>query len=258
VLARFDDVAPPADSTAQAELRQRIGEVDVNYRPMLFAPRGMISVFSAQALRLDEANAIHHGVAAYPLNDPPVAFEIDRTVLERAIVHLRRMVQRSERALVSVPLRLQSLIEHSGGQLVDRCRAQPPIVRRHLVIDIFSLLTDAPTARLGEAVAALHPFCRSVTATLPTGFADLERVARLGLSSVGLELQMPDQAGPPPPLAAFARAAHAQGLTAHIHGIAGSATLEAARAAGFDYLDGAAVTGAVARPTAMYSYRGAP
>jgi hypothetical protein len=215
----------------------------------------MISVFGAQALRLDAGDAIHRGSAAYPPNDPPVAFEIDRTVLQRALKDVRRLVRRSERALVTVPLRLQSLTDHSSGQMVDLCRAQRPVVRRHLVIEIAGLLPDAPTARLGEAVAAIQPFCRALVIGVPPGFAEFERVARFGVASIGIELAQPGVVRDRvlPALAGFARGAQLHGMTAYLHGIADRELLEAGRAAGFDFLNGPAVAAEIVRPVAMYA-----
>lgn len=257
VLSQQDDVAPPRDSAPQALLRERLGEVNVSYRPTLHVKRDMMSVFGAQAMRLDVGNTIHRGTAAYPPNDPPVAFEIDRAVLQHALKDIRRLVRRTERALVTVPLRLQSLIDHSSGQMVDLCRAQRPIVRRHLVVEISGLLADAPLARLIEAIAAIQPFCRALMISVLPSFGEFDRAARLGLSAVGIDLEQPAQPGLTrerllPALAGFARGAHAQGMTAHLYGIADPETLEAGRAASFDFLNGPALAPEIARPVAMY------
>ncbi|HUA52906.1 MAG TPA: hypothetical protein VMB81_12130 [Candidatus Sulfotelmatobacter sp.] len=258
-LAEADDVAPARDTAAQAELRPRLGEVSVTYRPTLYTRSRMVSVFGAQAMRLAASGTILRGVAAYPTNDPPVAFEIDRAVLQRALKDGRRLVRRSERALVTVPLRLQSLIDHSAGQLVDLCRGQRPAVRRLIVIEIAGLLADAPTARLGEAIEAVRPFCRALTISVPPPFTEFERAARLGVTSIGIELGSSEAPMPSltARLAGFAESAHAQGLTAHLHGIADPMLLEAAHAAGFDYLNGPAIAAEVVRPVAMYE-RAAP
>jgi hypothetical protein len=258
-LSEREDVAPPPDTASQAELRPRLGEVGVCYRPMLYTKTGMVSVFGAQAMRLEPDGAIERGLAAYPANDPPVSFEIDRAVLQRALKDARRLVRRSERALVTVPVRLQSLIDHSSGQLVDLCRSQRPAVRRLIVIEIVNLLPDAPTARLGEAIAPIQPFCRAAIISVPPQFTDFERAARLGVASVGVELASLDPRGAARDqlvarLAGFAAGAHMNGMTAHLHGIADHAVLEAARAAGFDYLNGPAVVAEAVRPVAMHAY----
>jgi hypothetical protein len=253
VLSEREDVAPPRDTAKQAELRPRLGEISVSYRPTLHVKRAMISVFGARAMRLDADDAIHRGAAAYPAHDPPVAFEIDRAVLQRALKDLRRLVRRSERALVTVPLRLQSLTDHSSGQMVDLCRAQRPAVRRHLVIEISGLLPDAPTARLGEAVAAIQPFCRALMISVPPSFTEFERVARLGVASIGIDLVEPTPERLLPALAGFVRGAQAHGMTAYLHGIADPALLEAGRAAGFDFLNGPAVAAEIVRPLPMYA-----
>ena len=260
-LSQLENVAPPRDTAKQAELRPRLGEVSVNYRPTLHAKRGMISVFGAQALRLLADGAIRRGTAAYPVNDPPVSFEIDRGVLQQALKDVRRMVRRHERALVCVPLRLQSLIDHSSGQMVDLLRVQRPAVRRHVVIEVAGLLPDAPTARLSEAITAIQPFCRALIVSVPPSFGEFERAARLGLSAVGIELE---QTMPPgltrervlALLGAFTRGAHAHGMTAHLWSIADAAMLEAGRDAGFDFLNGPALAADISRPHAMRIYTG--
>jgi hypothetical protein len=248
VLSARENVAPPRDTAPQAELRQRLGEVGVNYRPTLVAARGVIWVFDARAMRLDPGDVIRRGVDAYPPYDPPVCFEIDRTVLQRALEDARRLVQRAERALITVPLRLQSLTDHSSGQLVDLCRVQPPEVRRRIVVEISGLLADAPTTRLGEAVAAIQPFCRALIVSVPPHFTEFDRLARLGFYSAGIAL---DAIAPARlNFDAFARGARAHGLATHLHGIVDAATLAAARAAGIDYLNGPAIAPEVVRPVA--------
>ncbi len=201
-------------------------------------------------MRLDPQGAIRRGPDAYPPHDPPVCFEIDRAVLQRALADARRLVDRAERALVTVPLRLQSLTDHSSGQLVDLCRAERPEVRRHIVVEIAGLLVDAPTTRLGEAVTAIQPFCRAVIVSVPPGFGEFDRLARLGLYSAGIALEAPR----PLALDAFVRHAKAHDLATHLHGIADAALLAAARAAGIDYLNGPAVAPEIVRPVAMYEF----
>jgi ribosomal protein S19E (S16A) len=258
-LSEREDVAPPPDTASQAELRPRLGEVGVSYRPMLYTKTGMISVFGAQAMRLAPGSAIERGLAAYPSHDPPVSFEIDRAVLQHALKDARRLVRRAERALVTVPLRLQSLIDHSAGQLVDLCRTQRPAVRRLVVLELVNLLPDAPTARLGEAIPPILPFCRAVIISVPPTFAEFERAAWLGVASVGIELAPLDQHGAArvplvERLAGFAAGAHAHGMTAHLHGVADRAVRDGARAAGFDYVNGPAIVAEAVRPVAMYPY----
>ena len=189
-----------------------------------------------------------------------MTFEIDRAVLQRALKDVRRLVRRAERALVTAPLHLQSLVDHSSGQMVDLCRAQRPAVRRHVVIEITGLIGEAPTARLAEAVAAIQPFCRALTVSVAPDFLEFERLARLGLSSVGIELD--GAAGVASEraiarLAEFVGAAHAHDMTAHLHGIADPRLARAARIAGFDYLNGPALAAEIVRPVAMYAFAAA-
>lgn len=261
ILSGGEDVAPPTRATgADAEIQRRIGEVGLTYQPVWMVNKGVVPIFQVRTMRLDASDQIQTGAAAYPHQDAVVCFEIDREVLLRALHDLRRLLQGQGRAILSVPLRLQSLLDQGGARLIDLCRALPPEARQYLVIEFADLGTAAVLARLGEGMAAVQPFCRAVTARLPLGFTQFEPLVRHRITRVGFDLDDGRD-----PLAAYgqietlmprlAHAAHAHRIATHLQGIIGTGLARLARDAGFDYLSGPAIAKETLRPTGAYAYR---
>jgi EAL domain-containing protein (putative c-di-GMP-specific phosphodiesterase class I)/GGDEF domain-containing protein len=256
-LGETEDVTPPPVSGADAELQRRVGEVGIVYRPTWYSAKKVISIFDTRAIRLDRLNKLWMGAHAYGKVDPAVAFEIDRLVLQRAIRDIRKVAAANGRAVVQVPIHLQSLLAHSRDQLVDFLRMQPTEIRHLLVIELAGL-SPSLLAHIWEAVTAIQPFCRAMTIRVPLGFTDLERIARLKIISVGIDLDTPEVTQPleeiVQQLTFFVKRAHQLKLTSHLYGVNKRATLNAVRDLGFDYLNGTAVAAEVGKPANAYGY----
>jgi hypothetical protein len=261
-LAKTEDIAPPPLSQADAELQRKVGEVGICYRPTWYAPKKVISIFDTRAVRLDRLNKLYSGAHAYGKVDAPIAFEIDRLVLTRSIRDIRKLAAADGRALVVIPLHIQSLITHSGNQLVDLLRMQPPEIRHLLVIE----LAGPPPTLLShsfEAISLVQPFCRAITVRVPLGFVDIDRFARQGIISVGIDLDTPENMGRPldqivEQLDQFVKRAHQKKITSHVYGITTKEMFKAVRGLGFDYLNGPAIAHEVGKPAKAFGYEPAP
>ncbi len=255
-LEGFRNIAPPTHggkSAAELELIRRVGEVGVTYRPTFAVARNGISIYEAQALRLDDLNHMYSGAHAYPRGDAAVCFEVDREVLFRSITLLKDLAKADALVPIRVPVTLSSWLAHSFGQLVDACRALSPTLRRYLVIDIQCQSAQAPVSRIGEAIHTIEPFCRAITVTLPIDFADLDKLHRLKVVSVGYDLDAPEFADATPSLIQqkvlpLAKRAHERQMQAHLAGIHIMPVAKAARDSGFDFLNGPAIRPTVDRP----------
>jgi hypothetical protein len=117
------------------------------------------------------------------------------------------------------------------------------------------------TPRLQEAVQQMQPFCRGVLIRLKPGFTDIDRLARYGIVSVGLDLDDPEIYLAPAMLKIdvlpLARAAHVAKLQAYLYGVKTPEIARAARDAGFDYLNGPAIAGEVMAPAKLQAFGGA-
>lgn len=258
MLLAGEDVAPPMSrSAAEVELQRRVGEVGVSYRPTWFVARGVVSLFDCRAQRLDSLNQIHLGASAYARVDGAVTFEIDRSILKRALKDVKALIASDARAVILVPIHVQSLAAHSGGQLVDLCRALPDVLRRFIVIELAGAGHPAMLARLPDLVPQVTPFCRAVSARVPVAFTEFERVARHGVTSVTIDLDEPDSGhigGIEPQLRAFAARAQTLNLQCNLFGVSKAALVKTAREMGFAYVNGPVVTAEVGRPSGMRSF----
>ena len=259
-LGKAPDIAPPpATHSTDPELRKRVGEIGIIFRPTLFQPRKLLSIYDCRAQRLDAADRLHVGAHAYARGDAPMVFEIDREVLTMAVRQLRGMAEMNPAPLVQVMLHVGSLLAISGGQLVDVCHNLPPPLRRHLVIELAGLgSTKGLFPRIAEAVKQVQPFCRAVIARVWPGITDVERFARYGFVSIGIDLDDPDIRANPGMLKMdilpLARLAHAAKLQAYLYGTPSPELARAAAAAGFDYLNGGAIAAEVAQPAPVQAF----
>jgi hypothetical protein len=262
-LVKTVNVAPPPIAqAADPELRKRVGEIGIIFRPTLFVPRKMMSIYDCRAQRLDALDRLHVGAYAYWRADAPMVFEIDRAVLQLALRQVRLIAEAPPAPLVQVTLHASSILAISGGQLVDLCHGLDAPLRRHLVIEIAGAnIGSGVTPRLHEAVQAVQPFCRGVIARVKPGFTDLQRLARFGFVSVGMDLDDPEievaQAMIRIDVLPLARLAHVAKLQAYLYGVATPEIARAARDAGFDYLNGPAVAGEVMAPAKLQAFGGA-
>ncbi len=251
-----EDCAPPlpGPQAIDADLQSRLGEVGISYRPTLMTAKGVIGIYNSHVLRLDALNRILTGAAAFPPNDAAVTFEMDRAAAKRAVDQVRTALKAGQRTgLLHVTLHTGSLVTHSSGLIIDMFRALPPEFRRFFIIGVNAQSPGAPQTKLWEALAAIQPFCRSVTAQVTAEFSDFDRLARAKVSAVGIDLEEPDVGDITPtsltklilPLSKHAAKA---GLQSYLYGIKRREIARAARDAGFTYLNGPAVASNAAQP----------
>jgi GGDEF domain-containing protein len=263
-LTKTPDVAPPPGSSqaTDPELRKRVGEIGIIFRPSLFMARKLIAIYDCRAQRLDTLDRLYTGAFAYWRADPPMVFEIDRSALQLALRQVRVVAEMQPAPLIQVTLHAASLLAISGGQLVDLCRTLDPAFRRQLVIEIAgATIGTSVTPRLQDAVQLVQPFCRGVIARVRPGFTDIERLARYGFTSVGIDLDDPEVDIAPALLKIdvlpLARLASVAKLQSYLYGIKTPDVARAARAAGFSYLNGLAIAGEVMAPGKLEAFAGA-
>jgi GGDEF domain-containing protein len=259
-LGKAPDVAPaPSSHHTDPALKKRVGEIGIIFRPTLFQPRKILSIYDCRAQRLDAADRLHVGAHAYARADAPMVFEIDREVLTMAVRQLRATGENATAPLVQVMLHAGSLLAISGGQLVDIAHGLPQPLRRHLVVEMAGIGGGAGLIpHLGDAVKLVQPFCRAVIARIWPGVTDLDRLARYGFVSIGIDLDDPDihmtAAAFKMDVLPLARLAHAAKLQAYLYGLTSAELARAASGAGFDYLNGPAIAAEVAQPAPVQAF----
>lgn len=246
-----EDCAPalggPGPGAVDAEVQSRLGEVGVSYRPTFMVPKGVVGIYTTHIIRLDALNRILSGPAAYPANDAAVTFEMDRAAVKRAIEQVRAALKAGQRpGLVHIGVHTGSLVTHSSGLIVDMFRVLPPEFRRFFIVGINAQSHGTPMAKVMEAVAAVQPFCRTVTVQVSPDFTDFDRLARAKISAAGIDLEEPEVGDITPTrltkeILPFCKVAAQAGLHSYLYGIKRREIAKAAREAGFTYLNGSAV-----------------
>ncbi len=251
-----EDCAPPlpGPQAIDADLQSRLGEVGISYRPTLMTAKGVIGIYNSHVLRLDALNRILTGAAAFPPNDAAVTFEMDKAAAKRAVDQVRAALKAGQRTgLLHITLHTGSLVTHSSGLIIDMFRALPPEFRRFFIIGINAQSPGAPQTKMWEALAAIQPFCRSVTAQVTAEFADFDRLARAKVSAVGIDLEEPDVGDITPTsltklILPLSKHAARVGVQSYLYGIKRREIVRAARDAGFTYLNGPAVAANATQP----------
>ncbi|CAK0779992.1 hypothetical protein CCP2SC5_90020 [Azospirillaceae bacterium] len=255
-LTKTENISPqPRGSNADSEIQTKIGEVGVRWQPVWMASRQILAIYYAKAMRLDIENRMSVGNAAYVKQDSPCTFEIDRRVLNRALHHLRLLVENHQMVLIGVPIRLQSLLSHSGARLVDACRELSVDMRKYLMIEIADIANPVYLAHLGEGLSALQPFCRVTTVRVPPTFSQFDVLTRHRISIVSIDLEEHKElASSPQKFSAtvipMLRAARAKSLRLQIFGVAHPSVARIIQENGVDYLNGAAIAPEEIKPAA--------
>lgn len=256
-----EDCAPPltGPGAVDAEVQSRLGEVGVSYRPTFMVPKGVVGIYTTHIIRLDALNRILSGPAAYPPNDAAVTFEMDRAAVKRAIEQVRAALKTGQRpGLVHIGVHTGSLVTHSSGLIVDMFRVLQPEFRRFFIVGINAQTHGTPMAKVMEAVAAVQPFCRTVTVQVGPDFSDFDRLARAKISAAGIDLEEAEVGEITPArltkeILPFCKSAAKAGLHSYLYGIKRREIAKAARDAGFTYLNGSAVIPVSGQPVIAQS-----
>ncbi|MBS0297938.1 MAG: hypothetical protein JSR45_16650 [Proteobacteria bacterium] len=169
---------------------------------------------------------------------------LDLEVLNRAVAMLHTPDDRARFAL-HVPVRLPTIGSGSGSRaLIARLNETPPAVRAAIAFCLEGLHEGTPNSRIGEAVAALRPYCRGVIACAPRAVADIDHWSGVGVRAVSLDLAeeaFRGRAALIHDLRRFARTARHLAPAVIAESVGDAETAAVAAEAGFSHVCGAAV-----------------
>lgn len=162
-------------------------------------------------------DAVHQVVTAFSCTPDRSQFAPEETEtgemllarLQHATAILAERLQREQKFLLCLSLPYDQL-----GSPVVRMemsalfRSLPAALRPYLQLEISDLPEGVPESRLGELIAVLRPFCRSVAIHLPGNVLSYGTYHIAGLQGIGISLS-PDRAGIPDPLAEIAKLSNA-------------------------------------------------
>jgi hypothetical protein len=231
---------------------------DLNFvfRPLLTAKTMVLSTFHCIPTAPRHSDGFKSGYELAP--DSLAILALDRAVLHRVAYELERLGGENSPGLLSLPVHYESLATpsrrrdfaalctsefgHAGGQRV--------------IFELAGLPQGVPQSQLVELVASLRPHSKAVLARLQPEQTAFPAFRQAGIHAVGIDIY---SAAEPeevlfPKLDAFVAAASLAGLKTYCHGIRSLSLYSAAIAAGFDYVDGHAITHAVEAPKKALHY----
>lgn len=231
---------------------------DLNFvfRPLLTAKTMVLSTFHCIPTAPRHSDGFKSG---YELAQDSLAImALDRAVLHRVAYELDRLGGENSPGLLSLPVHYETLATPSRRRdFAGLCTRQfGPAGGQRVIFELAGLPQGVPQSQLVELVAALRPHSKAVLARLAPEQTALPAYREAGIHAVGIDIYSAADAEDVlfPKLDAFVTAAAQAGLKTYCHGIRTLSLYSAAIAAGFDYIDGHAITHAVESPKKALHY----
>jgi hypothetical protein len=248
------DRAPVAEIGADAtvsvdDLEARFGfrldDLEFAFQPLLYAKRGVFSIFECRAVRYSATRDILSGYGVLPRDasgDQVVA--LDQMTLMRARHGLVDMAVRKRVAVVAVPVSFETMTSRaSASEYLEALQRIPSDLRNYLVMDVRRCPPGVPEGRLAEIVSPLKRVARAVFVNVTSAQQPLSVIKNAGAFGAGIALSARDAGDMANPtfLGRFCTMAHKLGLQAYVLDVDTPVQATRCRKAGFDYLAGRAL-----------------
>ena len=221
-------------------------ELQFIYRPLL-ALRGMVvSTYMCIPVRPAVGNKFNSGYQVlHDSFDANQIADLDLFTLAVVATDAAEMATSGAVALLSVPVHFETLANsHNRKRFLGYCRKWLEAHAGHLIFELVGLPEGVPQSRLVDLVSMLKPHARAVIARFPLarGVFGSYRVA--GLHAVGVDIYYSQEreATMMRQMEKFVAAANKEFLRTFIHGVRTISLNTAAITAGFDYVDGYALS----------------
>lgn len=238
---------------------QLFADVKFIYRPMLAVRTRVISTYICIPIKPNGHGGYFSGyemLGAHPSIDN--IFELDSLTQEAVNNELETLIHSNLRSLLALPVHFETLASHRRQQYLTRARELFENHTNRIVYELVGVPDHIPQSRMLEFTAALKPHCRAIMARFPPTHGAFESYRSVGLHAVGVDLYSPNKTEKAmlKTLEQFIDHAHQTQLRTYAHGIHSISLYTSAVCAGFDYLDGYALSSVVdkAKDITSFSY----
>lgn len=239
LISSDETASPPEDA-------EGMGGVGFIFRPLWFVKKRVISNHLCLPVIPKDRGGFLSGYQLLAGEGTPARLlDLDVRTLRRASEEIHRLDQRGSPALVSVPVHYESLaLLARRTQYADACVRLAGRSNRHLVFELIGMPAGIPSSRLLELTQALKPLGRSVMARFDLDHRKFIGYHDVGLLAVGVDVfnENRSERSIMESMDGFAEAAQAAHLQTYVHGIRSLSLCTAAICAGFDYVDGYAIS----------------
>lgn len=222
------------------------GSIQFIYRPLLSLRGMVVSTYICLPIRRNRTGGYDSGyeVLSDPYDAQQVA-DLDLLGLATVATEAGKMAKTGTQALLSLPVHFETLANpHNRPRYLSHCRdfLDPHASRQ--IFELVNLPEGVPQSRLVELVGMLRPSARAVIARFPLTRRSFASCRAAGLHAVGADIYYSKEreAVLMREMDQFVEAAEKEMLRTYIHGLRTISLNTAAIAAGFDYIDGYALT----------------
>ena len=228
------------------------------YNPVWDVKRNVIATYRCQPTRRNRAGTLLMGYDALVGEDGSDARrEFDIEVLKHVTEDLRHLHSVQRKLVLSMAIDVETLAKRSTRETIAQiCQEIPEPYRKLLIFEIVGINEDTPSSRLVQSVGPLAPFARAIIARLPVSFNGFDSWRGSGVHAVGFELaeQIGGEDHVFEAMPIFSGRANSAGLRTFAFGLSSISLVTAAMAAGFDYIDGSALSSVTALPEHIYRF----
>jgi len=237
---------------------QALASMRVMYRPMWNTRhKAIANYFAAASASNVFGEQLWDTLLRREFGDILSPAEFDVYVARSALRDMARTVAQGQRVLLCWPVHFETIAARVGRHAyIEICREIPESVRQMLIFELDGIPEGTPQSRLIELSSVLKPFCRAQILRTPWHFRQFGNIAGAGITAVGFDVSSAPRSDGERIriLEEFATAAAKSGLRIYVHGIASRPQALAALTAGYEWIDGEAVTEPTAKPGPMLRF----
>lgn len=235
-------------------------QIGFTYRPMWDVNRNVLSTYLCVP-QLDRGPALTPW-SSYEIaggtEDPGAIEEIDLACLDRVQADLEALDRRNRSLLIGCPVHYETLrASRRRLRYLERCGRLKESLRAFLIFEVCGMPEDVPQLRIMELIAPLTPHSRARTVRVPIHRTKFEPFQGAQIHAIGVDLSETGR-GESEIFTLYNRfvdVAGRAGLRTFVHGLRSLSLASAAVCAGFDYVDGDAVTSPIDTPDSVYRFK---
>lgn len=249
----------PSPAPSPPKVSDPLAELSYSYRPSWDPGRGVIAAYLCVPMLPEVPGSARRVRAVSVLQDDVPALEkLDFATLTQVIGVVEGLVREKRRLLITVPVRFETLCAAAHRRRyieILRTRLSPEAASL-LVIELVSVPSGVPEARLIEICSPLRAHARAAIARLRPDITDFSQFAAARIAAAGCDLS--EQSGSELALmqqmARFGKGAAKAGVATYLRGISSLSLAAAALGAGFSHVDGDAVAVMVDQPRGVVQF----
>jgi len=258
IVKKADQERAQTTITYQYETPLILEDVNFIYRPMLVTRTHVVSTYVCVPVNYQMTGG---SVAGYQvLGDTPSPqeiMELDHLTLHIANQELEALISAGSRCLIALPVHFETLA--SVKRRMKYLAGIENIMKHNtdrIIFEMVGLPENIPQPRILELTSALRSYSRAIIARFSVDHGHFPAYRTAGLHAVGIDVsnETNSEKALIRDMETFVSHAKQNQLRTYAHGIRSRSLLSAAICAGFDYLDGYALSSIVTGAHDVHPY----